>query len=85
MLREVQQCRQALDVKREFCALKEKTCAISVSFLRKEVEERKTKESLDAALIDEITDQSAKQIADLKAENPRLKVCAVSCSVPWCW
>ena len=53
--------------------------------LQKEVEERKTKESLDAALIDEITDQSAKQIADLKAENTRLKVCAVSCSVPWCW
>ena len=36
---------------------------------KQEIEERKTKESLDAALYDEITGQSAKQIADLKAEN----------------
>ena len=45
---------------------------------KQEIEERKTKESLDAALFDEITGQSAKQIADLTAENTRLKVCAES-------
>ena len=41
---------------------------------KQEIQERKTKESLDAALFDEI----AKQIADLMAENTRLKVCAES-------
>ena len=36
---------------------------------KQEIEERKTKESLDAALIDEIKDQSAKQIADFMTER----------------
>ena len=34
--------------------------------------------SLDAALIDEIKDQSAKQIVDLMTENTRVKVCSES-------
>ena len=42
---------------------------------KQEIEERKTKESLDAALIDEIKGQRAKHIVDLKAENTRLEVC----------
>ena len=63
-------------MKREFCALKEKDMCDQCVRLQKEIEERKTNESLDAALIDEITDRSAKQIADSKAENTRLKVCA---------
>ena len=39
---------------------------------KEEIEERRTKESLDAALFSEI----AKQIADMVAKNTRLKVCA---------
>ena len=76
MQREVQRCKQALVMKREFCALKKKDLRDQCVRLQKEIEERRTKESLDAALFDEIKDQSAKQIADLKAENTRLKVCA---------
>ena len=49
-----------------------------VQLCKQEIEERKTKDFLDAALIDEIRDQSAQQIADLTAENTRLKVCAES-------
>ena len=60
----------------ELCALKEKDLRDQCVRLQREIVERKTKESLDAALFNEITDQSAKQIADLKAENTRLKVCA---------
>ena len=40
---------------------------------KQEIEERKTKVSLDVAPIDEIKDQSAQQIADLTAENTRLR------------
>ena len=69
-------CKQALDVMREFCALKEKDLRDQCVRFEKEIEERKTKESLDAALIDEIKDQIAKQITDLIAENTHLKVCA---------
>ena len=67
-------------MKREFCALGEKDMRDQYDRLQKETEERKTKESLDAALIDEINDQSAKQIAGLKAENTRLRfLCRIVC------
>ena len=45
---------------------------------KQEMEPWKTKESLNATIFDEITDQSAQQIADLTAENTRLEVCAES-------
>ena len=46
---------------------------------KQEIEERKTKESLDATFfIDKIKDQSAKQIVDLMTENTRVKVCSES-------